>query len=660
MLCGMQEDRPTSDMITVNSTNPGIAHRLPFDDKSRDELVEMVLQAEKGEQFAKEALVVREEQLQRLMEEFNPGLNGDDMSTLRWENSSLRKQIGIMETEILRLNDNLSELKKGAQSAQNKMTGFQNAAKVAEEKAGELSSQMEVQRLVNMSLSSMVSSPGGNTQRMGGGELNLNNELLPAQRVGWVDRLYKVLLDVDTDTGVDLDLVKRTLLMHDPGLNWDAMLSIMGHVREGASRGSIGLGDFYWWVVVALQGAQQSDAAFVESMRHLVLGTCRTVIGSAMFGAETDDGAAGESCISDRSAEGYVDAVLDCFKRIARGDVHTGVPYWVLQGGVHMVPQLPEALFHPDTGRELEACDGIGLSLFSRWVAGCLHEPITTEQAAASEEPGEEVCPAALGAQVSLAEFQSSIDLVLASAMGSIVKGPTRGEDGQVICPLTGPVVTQETPECYEKLLKVARSEAPKVAWEVKHEDQQIVVESLDRKVVLVRAVLQMKGISPDLALEVLLDTTVRTKWDPVLEFCKGLPCSGAIEDENYSFDFDVETIYVYMKIKKQMGVKARDCCQRWKVCRDDCTTGAHLVLIEDAKHQDAPLNSSFVRMSTVIGGYLLAPDGEGGCVMTIINQTDVNGNVPTSMVNAFAVKAPVIWQNKVIRACQKRKSGKL
>merc|ERR1712196_356266 len=107
------------------------------------------------------------------------------------------------------------------------------------------------------------------------------------------------------------------------------------------------------------------------------------------------------------------------------------------------------------------------------------------------------------------------------------------------------------------------------------------------------------------------------------------------------------------------MGVKARDSCQRWKVCRNDPSTNAHLVLIEDCSHQGAPLYDKFVRMSTSVAGYILRPVGQDSCEMVVINQTDVMGDVPSSMVNAFAIKAPAIWQPKIIRACKKRAAGK-
>eukprot|EP00658_Telonema_sp_P-2_P027156 TRINITY_DN21030_c0_g1_i1.p1 TRINITY_DN21030_c0_g1~~TRINITY_DN21030_c0_g1_i1.p1 ORF type:complete len:601 (+),score=181.37 TRINITY_DN21030_c0_g1_i1:2302-4104(+) len=567
------------------------------------------------------------------MEEFNPD-GGDDMGTLRWENSALRTQIGVMETELLRLNELTGELTRGMQTRQTKMVGLQNAAKVAEENAAEMASQIEVQRLVNKSLTSMVSSPGS-----AGDGVNINNELLPAQRVDWVDRLYSVLSDVDTGTGVDLELVRRTLVLHNPSLNWEAMVSIMSHVRESASRGSIGLGDFYWWVVVALQGAHLNDAMFVECMRHLVTGTCRSVISTSLFNQS-------DLHIPQSQRDGYVDAVLACFTRIAKGEMHSGVQYWVIQGGVPLVEGLTSTISHPETQREFDPCDLIGLSVFSKWVSGCVRQNDDASGGAPAENGG---------ALVDVMEFVSRMELVQAAAMGAIVKGPVRGEDGQVVLAgKEGVSAMRETPDCYSKLLKVAKSRAPDKKWEVKHEDDIIRVESLDLKVVLVRAVLLLKNITPDLALKVLLDTSVRTKWDPVLEHVEVLDPEGAFEDANFSFDFDVETLYVYMRIQKQMGVKARDCLQRWKVCRNDMMTGAHLVLIEDAQHRDRPEDKNYVRMTTHIGGYILAPEGDDSCRMTIINQTGVGGNVPTSMVNAFAIKAPVMWQGKVIRACKK------
>lgn len=120
---------------------------------------------------------------------------------------------------------------------------------------------------MNAGLTSIVTTPGQMTANSPNAPAyNPNNELLPVQRIEWVDRLYKVLLDVDHN-GVDLDIVKEAMLLHEPTMNWEAMKVMMSQLRESASRGSIGQCDLYWWVVVALQGAQASDASFCDTMR---------------------------------------------------------------------------------------------------------------------------------------------------------------------------------------------------------------------------------------------------------------------------------------------------------------------------------------------------------------------------------------------------------
>ena len=313
------------------------------------------------------------------------------------------------------------------------------------------------------------------------------------------------------------------------------------------------------------------------------------------------------------------------------------------------MPELALAM-HSSDGRELEPWDLISLSCFAKWVSVA---PADDEHAT-----GHKAGDARGGQLVSSHEFLSRLDLVMSHAMGQIVKGPTVNENGQLMANIRTNEV--ETPKCFTTLLKVIASTAPQKPWEVKHKDDICVVEAIERKCVIVRAVLQLKGITPDLALEVLLDTSVRTKWDPVLETVTALSLHGARDEKDFSFDMSIETMYVYLKVKKQMGTGQRDCCQRWKVCRNDPSTGAHLVLIEDAVHDGAPETSKLVRMTTQIAGYVLKPSGEDSCEMTVINQTDVGGNVPTSMVNAFAVKAPVIWQGKIMRACKKKMTGKL
>ena len=638
-----------------NSSNPGIACNAPYSDKTREELVELVLQSSRREQYAQEALKTREEQLQRLMEEFNPS-DAAEISGLRFENEALTTQLGLMEQEVLRLNEKVNELTRGAQTLQSKVTGYQNAAKVSEEKTAELASQIEVQRLVNAGLTSIVTTPAMAANSPSAPAYNPDNELLPVQRIDWVERLYKVLLDVDHG-GVDLKIVKEAMLLHDPSMNWEAMREIMSHVRESASRGSIGHCDLYWWVVVALQGAQVSDASFCEMMRHLVLGTCRSVIKRKLYPHANDGAPAEGDHVSPRDSSSkdidtMASAVLSCFTRIARGDIYAGTQYWVLQGGVPGVPELSHRICHPD-GRELEPWEPVLLSLFAGWVAPGAHE-----LQAPDVSDSDQSSPVVGSKYVSPKEFESRLELVLAHAMGNIVRGPTLDENGQLMSNI-GRMGPLDTPEDFVKLLKVAKD--TQKPWVDKHSDDIIQVEMIDTKVALVRAVLQLNDITPDLALDVLLDTQVRTKWDPVLEHVNALPNEGAIEEEDFSFDLRIETYYVYIRVKKQMGVAARDCCQRWKVCRNDSMTGAHLVLIEDCKHRDAPEHSKFVRMTTHIAGYILRPSEDGsGCVMTVINQTDVNGNVPTSVVNAFAVKAPIIWQNKIIRACKKRSAGKL
>jgi len=211
-------------------------------------------------------------------------------------------------------------------------------------------------------------------------------------------------------------------------------------------------------------------------------------------------------------------------------------------------------------------------------------------------------------------------------------------------------VLGNETEELLKKVNSVGNDNEMK--WERVVNVPNITIEKIkpeDSPVVLLRCWATIQGFTPQEIFEQIYNTEKRAKWETVT---MGLREVEKISDTQH---------YIYFYVKTPIGISERDFVQKRNYQFDYPEKGHITMSFKSTKHDNVPPVKGRVRGETYFAGYILRPSkkSSNSTDLCILSQVDIKGNIPKSIVNMVAGKAPAEWVNKLTKACEKARQEK-
>ncbi|CAD8068534.1 unnamed protein product [Paramecium sonneborni] len=202
----------------------------------------------------------------------------------------------------------------------------------------------------------------------------------------------------------------------------------------------------------------------------------------------------------------------------------------------------------------------------------------------------------------------------------------------------------QLSAELEEKFkLLVGLIEEPIEGWEIILKKENLIIYKTFKPgnpAVFVKGHSDLIGISIDVLLKAIHNEKYRQKWDKILLSFQVLERESAI----------VDIIYYY--VKSPPCVDNREFCQKRILKYDFPQPGQICLLYFSVDHKKAPKFKGHIRAETLISGYILESI-PGGSRLYFCSNNDVKGDIPKSLVNYVASRAPISWINSLRKGCE-------
>ncbi|CAD8058991.1 unnamed protein product [Paramecium primaurelia] len=221
-----------------------------------------------------------------------------------------------------------------------------------------------------------------------------------------------------------------------------------------------------------------------------------------------------------------------------------------------------------------------------------------------------------------------------------INRGSFQAEENQINSDRT----YQLSAELEEKFkLLVGLIEEPIEGWEIILKKENLIIYKTFKPgnpAVFVKGHSDLQGISIDILLKAIHNEKYRQKWDKILLSFQVLERESAI----------VDIIYYY--VKSPPCVDNREFCQKRILKYDFPKPGKTCLLYFSVDHNKAPKFKGHIRAETLISGYILESI-PGGSRLYFCSNNDVKGDIPKSLVNYVASRAPISWINSLRKGCE-------
>ncbi|CAD8089429.1 unnamed protein product [Paramecium sonneborni] len=202
----------------------------------------------------------------------------------------------------------------------------------------------------------------------------------------------------------------------------------------------------------------------------------------------------------------------------------------------------------------------------------------------------------------------------------------------------------QLSAELEEKFkLLVDLIDEPIEGWEIILKKENLIIYKTFKPgnpAVFVKGHSDLAGISIDVLLKAIHNEKYRQKWDKILLSFQVLERESAI----------VDIIYYY--VKSPPCVDNREFCQKRILKYDFPKSGQTCLLYFSVDHNKAPKFKGHIRAETLISGYILESI-PGGSRLYFCSNNDVKGDIPKSLVNYVASRAPISWINSLRKGCE-------
>ncbi|CAD8154893.1 unnamed protein product [Paramecium pentaurelia] len=221
-----------------------------------------------------------------------------------------------------------------------------------------------------------------------------------------------------------------------------------------------------------------------------------------------------------------------------------------------------------------------------------------------------------------------------------INRGSFQAEENQI----NSDRIYQLSAELEEKFkLLVGLIEEPIEGWEIILKKENLIIYKTFKPgnpAVFVKGHSDLQGISIDILLKAIHNEKYRQKWDKILLSFQVLERESAI----------VDIIYYY--VKSPPCVDNREFCQKRILKYDFPKPGKTCLLYFSVDHNKAPKFKGHIRAETLISGYILESI-PGGSRLYFCSNNDVKGDIPKSLVNYVASRAPISWINSLRKGCE-------
>jgi len=198
----------------------------------------------------------------------------------------------------------------------------------------------------------------------------------------------------------------------------------------------------------------------------------------------------------------------------------------------------------------------------------------------------------------------------------------------------------------FEKILSIDNDNYGN--WELVVDKKNIKIQKLkteDSPDVLIRSTAFCEGIPPKQIFDMIYDTAYRQRWDTVLTNFHVVQTIDAFTDIMY---------FLVKAPSFAIGIANRDFVQERKHRVNYPEPGDIIISSRSINHPAMPPQKHIIRGEIIISGYIIRPSQKDprSSELVIINQSDIKGYIPKTIVNHAVAKAPLEWVDKMMKAC--------
>ena len=162
--------------------------------------------------------------------------------------------------------------------------------------------------------------------------------------------------------------------------------------------------------------------------------------------------------------------------------------------------------------------------------------------------------------------------------------------------------------------------------------------------VILIKCLAQMP-YSKDIVFEAIANLEIRKQWDEVFSELKVV---------NYEGENGAEILFMIIK-SPVFFISNREFVQQRKMWKNFPTDKSHILHFISVENHECPVSKKNVRAETIISGYYMqdVPNDPEKCILGVLSQTDLKGNIPHYLVNKFAPKSSKNWVKSLYKGCE-------
>ena len=161
--------------------------------------------------------------------------------------------------------------------------------------------------------------------------------------------------------------------------------------------------------------------------------------------------------------------------------------------------------------------------------------------------------------------------------------------------------------------------------------------------VILIKCIAKLP-YNKDVVFEAIADLEIRKQWDSVFSELKVV---------NYKGENGAEILFMIIK-SPIFFISNREFVQQRKMWKNFPTKKSHILHFISVESDECPPSKKNVRAETIISGYYMQDDPEepDSCILGVLSQTDLKGNIPHVLVNQFAPKSSKNWVKSLYKGC--------
>jgi len=197
-----------------------------------------------------------------------------------------------------------------------------------------------------------------------------------------------------------------------------------------------------------------------------------------------------------------------------------------------------------------------------------------------------------------------------------------------------------------KQLLEAEKQQGSADGWRVLAKDVGVAVFTCPGagSALKIKTCMALTGIHPDTCLSVLTNITDRSKWDTNFQEARVIQ------------QINKQQRYVYYSSQGRDGVKPRDMVELMTVSVHDKDAGqsAHVIVNQNATHEEAPVRDDRSRACLVSGGSVIRhhPRQRGSTHLMFLFQYNFGEDIPLALVSALAGRESKRFHSRLKQQC--------